>query len=102
MTDLAGQWANYLRANKSVSPKFCEEIAAELDRLRATIAALEKERDAYRAALQRVADLPLTRMRGRKDPNIRARRVAVAALGGDPLSIRHVGGRGASVLGRPE
>jgi hypothetical protein len=54
------------------------------------------ERDAVteierlRRALQKIADLPVEKFPGAKfDPNLRARRIAIAALGGDPESADH-------------
>lgn len=41
-------------------------------------------------SLQRIANLPLSRAKGKPDPHLRARRIAVAALGGDH---EHVGKR---------
>lgn len=39
------------------------------------------------ASLQRIANLPMTRRKGQPDPHLRARRIAVAALGGNPQKI---------------
>jgi hypothetical protein len=38
-------------------------------------------------ALQRIANLPMSRRKGQPDPHLRARRIAVAALGGNPQKI---------------
>lgn len=38
-------------------------------------------------SLQRIANLPMSRRKGQPDPHLRARRNAVAALGGDPQKI---------------
>ena len=40
------------------------------------------------SALQRIANLPMARRKGQPDPHLRARRIAVSALGGDS---QHVG-----------
>lgn len=43
-----------------------------------------------RRALQKIADLPIEQMPWEKrDPNLRARRIAIAALGGDPETSNH-------------
>ena len=39
------------------------------------------------ASLQRIANLPMTQRKGQPDPHLRARRIAVAALGGNPQKI---------------
>lgn len=60
-------------------------IGRELERKDAEIERL-------RRSLQKIADLPLERMPWdgkRPDPNLRARRIAIAALGGDPETADH-------------
>lgn len=42
------------------------------------------------SALQRIANLPLIRGHKKPDPHIRARRIAVAALGGEQHKIKTV------------
>lgn len=43
---------------------------------------------ALETALQRIANLPLTQGHKKPDPHIRARRIAVIALGGKPHKVK--------------
>ena len=60
-----------------------QKIAGEPRQDRKVYSSEEK----LRRALQSIANLPMTRRKGQPDPHLRARRIAVAALGGNPQKI---------------
>lgn len=53
------------------------------------IDALTKHSAKLHRALQRIANLPLVKGQTKSDPNEKARKIAVIALGGDPRTLHH-------------